>query len=112
MGGFSSQVQQGQASNGGKVGGLINSAGHGMGDAIRDMQSKSSQQAAPVPEVQGANGVVTNSATSGQPEMGNANQYNNTVGQTGNPIQQPNQQIRFAGKGGGAQNGGGLGKGA
>jgi len=43
--------------------------------------------------VQGANGVVTNSATSGQPTIGAANQYSNTVGQWDNAVQQPNQSM-------------------
>lgn len=101
MGGFSAQVQQGQTSGGGKMG--------PMGQAI----SQTSQQTQdPMLPVQGANGVVTNSATSGQPMMGQANDYSNTVGQWDNANQQTQQPLQFKGKGGGAQSGGGLGKGA
>jgi len=52
--------------------------------------------------LQGANGVITNSATSGQPQMGAANQYSNTVGQWDNAAKQPNQSSPQMGKGKGA----------
>ena len=42
--------------------------------------------------LQGANGVVTNSATSGQPQIGVQNQYSNTVGTADNMGQQPQGQ--------------------
>lgn len=95
MGGFSAQVQQGQTSGGGKMG--------PMGQAVnqlaeQDQQAKQAQNA--MPTVQGANGVVTNSATSGQPMIGQANQYSNTVGQWDNAAQQPNQANQLAQLGG------------
>jgi hypothetical protein len=74
MGGFTAQVQQGQTSGGGKF----------------DQLNKPKPQDATNP-IQGANGVVTNSATSGQPMMGAPNDYSNTVGQWDNATQQPNQ---------------------
>jgi hypothetical protein len=40
------------------------------------------------PASQGANGAITNSATSGQPQVGVQNQYSNTVGQWDNTQQQ------------------------
>jgi hypothetical protein len=40
------------------------------------------------PAPQGFNGAVTNSATSGQPQVGVQNQYSNTVGQWDNTQQQ------------------------
>ena len=83
MGGSTAQVQQGQTSGGGKF----------------DQLNKPQDATAPI---QGANGVVTNSATSGQPNIGDANQYSNTVGQWDNATQQPNQSMPQAGKGKGA----------
>jgi len=83
MGGSTAQVQQGQTSGGGKF----------------DQIDKLKPQDATNP-IQGANGVVTNSATSGQPMMGQANQYSNTVGQWDNPKQQPNQANQLAQLGG------------
>lgn len=91
MGGFSAQVQQGQTSNGGKMGPLSQAA---------TQVSQQSQNA--MPPIQGANGVVTNSATSGQPTIGAANQYSNTVGQWDNAVQQPKQPMPQFGKGKGA----------
>jgi len=91
MGGFTAQVQQGQTSGGGKMGPMAQASG----------QPTQQPQGAMLP-VQGANGVVTNSATSGQPNIGDANQYSNTVGQWDNATQQPNQSMPQAGKGKGA----------
>jgi hypothetical protein len=96
MGGFSAQVQQGQTSDGGGKTGPINSS------------IPSPTQPAMVPEpssgkggqqIQGTQGVSTNSATSGQPTVGAPNQYPNTVGQWDNTQIKPT-------------NGGGKGKGA
>jgi hypothetical protein len=73
MGGFSAQVQQGQTSGGGKLG-----------------QSQGPKpESANAPQMQGANGVITNTATSDQPSMGAPNQYTNTVGQWDNSQIQP-----------------------
>jgi hypothetical protein len=47
----------------------------------------------------GKGGVQTNSATSGQPRMGQQNQYSNTVGQWDNTQQQPKQPQYGGGKG-------------
>jgi hypothetical protein len=52
-----------------------------------NQQSGKTQSAAPM----GMNGVVTNSSTSGQPRVGQANPYPNTVGMGDNTQQQPNQ---------------------
>lgn len=62
-------------------------------------QSGKGQSPAPF---QGANGVVTNSATSGQPQVGVQNQYSNTVGQWDNTQQQPQQPPMMGGKSKGA----------
>jgi hypothetical protein len=51
------------------------------------------------PRPMGKGGVQTNSATSGQPRMGQQNQYSNTVGQWDNTQIQP---VRQQGKGKGA----------
>ena len=91
MGGFSAQVQQGQTSGGGKMG--------PMGQAINQATQQVQDDTNPI---QGANGVVTNSATSGQPMMGAANEYSNTVGQWDNAVQQPKQSMPQADKGKGA----------
>ena len=86
MGGFSAQVQQGQTSGGGKF----------------DQMDGTKPQSMGAPELQGVNGVITNSATSDQPSMGAPNQYPNTVGQWDNAVQQPNQSMPQLGKGKGA----------
>lgn len=49
--------------------------------------------------LQGMNGVITNSATSGQPTVGAPNVYSNTVGQWDNTAQQPQQPQLGKGKG-------------
>ena len=102
MGGPTAQVQQGQTSGGGKMGSSFDAAGQGLGvvaKAYNDAQAKNNSS---MPEMQGANGAITNSATSGQPNIGDANQYSNTVGQWDNATQQPNQSMPQAGKGKGA----------
>jgi len=95
MGGFSSQVQAPQASQpqaNGK-GGPVSSAAQQVASTDQTAQ----QQYMPSP--MGKGGRQTNSATSGQPRMGQQNQYSNTVGQWDNTQIQPvNQQ----GKGKGA----------
>lgn len=48
-----------------------------------------------MPQPMGKGGVQSNSATSGQPRMGQQNQYSNTVGQWDNTQQQP--QSHFGG---------------
>jgi len=53
-----------------------------------NQQSGKGQSATPL---MGMNGVVTNSATSGQPRVGQPNLYPNTVGMGDNTQQQPNQ---------------------
>jgi len=114
MGGFSAQVQQPQASQPqGKNGNLGQQMG-GAFNKVLDTASSNPQGfyahspqdyiAAPEDNMQpqqpmGKGGSVTNSATSGQPRMGQPNRYPNTVGQWDNiQIQQP-------------RNGGGKGKG-
>jgi hypothetical protein len=51
------------------------------------------------PRPMGKGGVQTNSATSGQPRMGQQNQYSNTVGQWDNTQQQTQQPMQGKGKG-------------
>jgi myosin-crossreactive antigen len=50
-------------------------------------------------DLKGVNGVITNSATSGQPNVGAPNTYSNTVGQWDNTVQQPQQPKLGKGKG-------------
>lgn len=98
MGGFSAQVQQGQT-GGGK--------GLGPNDGVmtpnqpvgnpQDLPSPSSGKGGQ--QIQGSQGVSTNSATSGQPSMGAPNQYPNTVGQWDNTQIKPTNS---GGKGKGA----------
>lgn len=91
--GFSAQVQQAQT-------------GAGKGQAPAPSQSSLVQSqgiqtnwgASPRP--MGKGGVQTNSATSGQPQMGAPNKYPNTVGQWDNKSQQPNFGGGGKGKGG------------
>jgi hypothetical protein len=102
MGGFSTQVQQGQTSGGGKAGSAVDSGRQGLGFVQKAYENARSQNSVPTSELQGANGVITNSATSGQPSMGAPNQYPNTVGQGDNAVQQFNQSRPQLGKGKGA----------
>ena len=76
MGGFTAQVQQPQTSGGGKT-------------------SLTGQ--APQPMDPGGNYQI--SATSGQPRIGQPNQYPNTVGQWDNTQQQPQMPMQGKGKG-------------
>jgi len=72
--GFSAQVQSPQTGQtSGKMSGMPNTG--------------ETNTASPM----GMNGVVTNSSTSGQPRVGQPNQYPNTVGMGDNSQQQPNQ---------------------
>lgn len=81
--GYSAQVQQSP-----------NQSGKGFQQSPTD----SSQLQSPVqstmngqPTPMGKGGAVTNSATSGQPRVGQPNLYPNTVGMGDNTQQQPNQ---------------------
>jgi hypothetical protein len=89
MGGFSSQVQTPQTNQpqggGGKIGNMVSQV--------------ADQPQQPAPQPMGKGGAQTNSATSGQPRMGQQNQYSNTVGQWDNTQIQP---VRQQGKGKGA----------
>jgi len=87
MGGPVSQVQSPQTSGGGK----------GASQATDFAQPTQQYQAPPQP--MGKGGVQTNSATSGQPRMGQQNQYSNTVGQWDNSQIQPVQRQGGKGKG-------------
>lgn len=107
MGGFSAQTQQPQTSGGGGKG---NNVASQSGDVINQVIRKGSpsyQSSQPLDGVQGGyaprpmgkGGAQTNSATSGQPQMGAPNQYSNTVGQWDNTQIQPVQQTHGKGKG-------------
>lgn len=89
MGGFASSVQQPQTSGGG-----------GKGQASAPQPETQINPApvdgAPTIKPMGKGGTQTNSATSGQPRMGQQNQYSNTVGQWDN-TQQQTQQPQFGG---------------
>lgn len=90
MGGFSSQVQQPQTS-------ANQSGGKGGAPAPQAETQPFPQQPSPM----GKGGAQTNSATSGQPRIGQQNQYSNTVGQWDNSQIQPLQPKRGGkGKGG------------
>ena len=93
MGGFASSVQEPQTSQPSGGGGKMSS-----------MASQVSDQGQPAPQYQQApqpmgKGGYTNSATSGQPRMGQQNQYPNTVGQWDNSQIQPIQRQGGKGKG-------------
>jgi hypothetical protein len=85
MGGPVSQVQSPQTSGGGK------------GSSQATDFAQPTQQYQP-PQPMGKGGY-TNSATSGQPRMGQENQYSNTVGQWDNTQIQPVQRQGGKGKG-------------
>ena len=92
MGGFSAQVQQPtNRPSGGK--GIA-----GQADQISDMQYREPQYQAPQPMAKGGN--YQSNVTSGQPRMGQANPYPNTVGQWDNAQIQPVRQQSGKGKGG------------
>ena len=82
--GFSAQVQQPQTSG-----------GKGQAPAPQAETQPFPQQPRPM----GKGGAQTNSATSGQPRMGQENQYSNTVGQWDNTQQQTQQPMQGKGKG-------------
>lgn len=113
--GYSAQVQQGnnQLSGGGKSGQVGGSPGqtNNINDFLAQFRQPESPTGMPeqgIPNsptmpnrtlgsqiglgvssvLQGANGLITNSATSGQPQMGMPNQYSNTVGMGDNKQQQ------------------------
>jgi hypothetical protein len=102
MGGFASQVQQPQTGGGGKGSpsarsdGLDQNAINADPQGFQQWQQQSAQQP---PQPMGKGGVQTNSATSGQPRMGQQNQYSNTVGQWDNTQIQPVQRQGGKGKG-------------
>jgi hypothetical protein len=109
MGGFASQVQEPQTSgqnNGGKAGGMASQMADQNSQPMVGADS-GGKGAAPAPQPQykqppqpmGKGGVQSNSATSGQPRMGQQNQYSNTVGQWDNTQQQQPQFGGGKGKG-------------
>jgi len=91
MGGFTSTVQQPQ------TGGQSSGKGGPIASAVGQVQEQQQQYQTPQP--MGKGGVQTNSATSGQPRMGQENQYSNTVGQWDNTQQQTQQPMQGKGKG-------------
>ena len=112
--GFSAQVQQSQTGGSGK-GSPIASAAQQVAepqsfdksaipsvvqDDFTTSNSQPTQSFADTIRPMGKGGAQTNSATSGQPRMGQQNQYSNTVGQWDNTQQQTQ-----------SQSGGGKGKG-
>ena len=86
MGGSVSSVQAPQTGGGGK----------GASQATDFAQPTQQYQA---PQPMGKGGTQTNSATSGQPRIGQQNQYSNTVGQWDNSQIQPVQRQGGKGKG-------------
>lgn len=98
MGGFSAQVQQPTnqpQSGGGK--GIANSAGRYASDMPEVSNAQYQPPQGPQPMAKGGN--YQSNATSGQPRMGQANPYPNTVGQWDNAQIQPVQQQHGKGKG-------------
>jgi hypothetical protein len=86
MGGFASTVQQPQTGGGGK------------GQAAMP-QADTQPMPVGAPQPMGKGGVQTNSATSGQPRMGQENQYPNTIGVGDNTQQQTQQPMQGKSKG-------------
>ena len=106
MGGFSAQVQQSQTGQPSGKGSPIAQAAQSVASQPTDpntpkpLDGIQNAYFAQAPKPMGKGGAQTNSATSGQPQMGAPNQYPNTVGQWDNTQQQTQ-----------SQNGGGKGKG-
>jgi hypothetical protein len=94
MGGFASQVQQPQTGGGGK-----GQAPTPQAETQPTPVGSQQQQYQQPPQPMGKGGAQTNSATSGQPRMGQENQYSNTVGQWDNSQIQPVQRQGGKGKG-------------
>jgi hypothetical protein len=95
-------VQQPQTSGGGK--GFSSARPDGLDQNAIDADPQGFQQyqqqaAQQPPQPMGKGGAQTNSATSGQPRMGQQNQYPNTVGQWDNTQIQPVRQQNGKGKG-------------
>ena len=115
MGGFSSAVQQPQASQptsgkGGPIQSILPKpnqdvpqpmpavmpeVGGGKGQSNYEQPA----QYAPPDGTMGGKGTSTNSATSGQPRMGQPNNYANTIPQWDNASQQMEQPAKRSGKG-------------
>ena len=93
--GFAAQVQQAQTSQSGKG----QAPSPTQSSLPPDQPSIQTNWGASAPQPMGKGGVQTNSATSGQPRMGQQNQYSNTVGQWDNTQQQPKQPQYGGGKG-------------
>lgn len=106
--GFASQVQQSNQSSGqssGKGGSSDSGAGINQSspqplDGIDNGYFAQPPSTNQPPQPMGKGGVQSNSATSGQPRMGQQNQYSNTVGQWDNSQIQPKSQFGGKGKGG------------
>ncbi len=90
MGSFSPQVQSPQASGG---------KGQAAAPQAETQINPAPVDGAPTIQPMGKGGAQTNSATSGQPRMGQENQYSNTVGQWDNTQQQTQQPMQGKGKG-------------
>ena len=93
MGGFASQVQAAQTS-GGK-----GQAPAPTQNSVAPLPSAVQNNWGPSPQPMGKGGTQTNSATSGQPRIGQQNQYSNTVGQWDNTQQQTQRSQIGGGKG-------------
>lgn len=108
MGGFSAQVENGQNGQPSGKGGPAAQATQSVDSSAAPKPLDGIQNAyfaqAPMPSgkgngMQGQQGSVTYSATSGQPSMGSPNPYPNTIGMGDN---QGNQPMSSGGKGKGA----------
>ena len=88
------QNNWGQSSGKGSASGAgINQAEPTPLDGVSDGYFSQPPTSPQTPQPMGKGGVQSNSATSGQPRMGQQNQYSNTVGQWDNTQQQPQSQF-------------------
>lgn len=110
MGGFSAQVQQPQTSGGGKGSSVAQQASspvstnkanipYYMQDNFSTTNSQSNQSFNDTIRPMAKGGNYQSNVTSGQPRMGQPNQYPNTVGQWDNTQQQTQQPMQGKGKG-------------
>ena len=97
MGGLAAQIQQAQTSSGGK--GQASAPAPAQQPLPPTQPSIQTNWGPSAPQPMGKGGAQTNSATSGQPRIGQQNQYSNTVGQWDNTQQQTQRPMQGKGKG-------------
>ena len=90
--GFSAQVQSAQTGQTGQSTGKGSPIAQGMPNTSETTSGVGYNPTGGAPhQAMGKGGAITNSATSGQPRIGQPNAYPNTVGMGDNTQQQPNQ---------------------